>query len=819
MLSFIFQLSLSLWAGSAVSVLTQHNDSSRTGANLNEAVLNTSVNVNQFGKLFSRFVGGQIYAQPLYVPNLAIPKQGTHNVVFVATTQNRVFAFDADDPAAAEPLWQATLEPSVPVPHWEFGNRYGPYTNIAPEIGIIGTPVIDRESATLYVVTFNRDGNGRYYQRLHALDITTGGEKFDGPAEIRGSVPGLGYDHASGVVTFNPMQHLQRPALLLSNSMVFIAFASHADSHPYHGWVFGYRARDLRQPPIIYNTTPNGREGGIWQAGGGLVADSEGNIYFMTGNGDFDQSPNQRNFGTSFVKLQPSATGFTLVDWFTPFNQADLNRRDFDLGSAGPLLIPGTPFIVGGGKEGKFYLIDRNRMGHFHEGDDSQIVQSFRSVNGHIHGSPVYWSSPNGPRLYVWSEEDYLKSFSFDGSRFNPTPVATSRMRVPGGMPGGMLSLSADGSTPGTGIIWAIVPTFDAVGLNVRGILRAFDASNLTELWNSTQNERFDDVGAFAKFSAPTIANGKVYVPTFSGQLHVYGLLPDNPPPLISLSAPTNGEYYTMPADITLEADVMDRGDDVMQVDFYADDTLIGTAKTSPYQVDWNNVPAGNHTLTAIATNGQGATAMSDPVQITVSSNPINPGQVLSINFVGGGERGVPNLMGVAEIAGVVARDHWNNLLGGSGNFRPVVDDTGLSTGATVSWVAGPLWASLIEDTPGNNRMMKGYISTLNDTITSVLVDNLPETFTRNGYDVYVYVDGDTGRNWRSARYTIGPAAIWAENHGPFHPNSRGFGMKSNYRKVHAFLGIMGERKEYQLCPKKRHGRKKKEERRLAKGC
>jgi hypothetical protein len=520
------------------SVLTQHNDNSRTGAYLQEVQLTTSnVNPHQFGKLFTCPVDGQIYAQPLYVSNITMADGDTHNVVYVATMHNSVYAFDADNPLAANaPLWSRSLGPSAPLPDPNIGplDRQGrsAYRDISVEVGIVSTPVISLEHNVLYVVAFTKVGN-TYAHHVHALDLVTG-QEHGGPVQLEASVPGTGDGSANGRITFTSHRQLQRAALLLANDVVSVAFASYGDMDPYHGWVFAYSATTL--PLAVYNTTPNGREAGIWQAGQGPAADSDNNLYFMTGNGSF--TPDAREVGCTIVKLKPN---LSIADWFAPHNTVALSAGDQDLGSAGPLLIPDTNLLLGGGKESKLYLVQRDRMGHFNANNDNQIVQSFYvNVPGkdhlthHIHGGPVYWNGPNGPWIYVWAENDDLKAYHLDGGKFQTTPVSTSTTRdpqnVPGGsigMPGGFMSISANGNTAGTGIVWASHPYNQSANQAVvDGIVRAYDASDLTkELWNSKQNASRDDIGKFAKFCPPTIANGKVYMASFSNKLVVYGLL------------------------------------------------------------------------------------------------------------------------------------------------------------------------------------------------------------------------------------------------------------------------------------------------------
>ena len=522
-----------------VTVVTQHNDNGRSGQNLQETVLNTSnVNVNNFGKLFARTVDGQIYAQPLYLSNL--PVQGAmRNVVFVATMHNSVYAFDADDPAATAALWQVNLGTSVPAQ--DVCPTCG-YVDIIPEIGILGTPVIDPVSGTLYVVAKTKNTvNTSYHFALHALDVLTGAEKFTGPREITGQVAGTGAGSTNGTLSFEPLHHLNRPGLLLMNGIVYLAFGSLGDFPPYHGWVFGYDAGNLQQVDI-YNTSPNGSDGAIWQAGVGLMGDSLGNIYFMTGNGTFNANTSGSEYGDSFVKLSTSG-GLSVVDYFTPFNQATLDSADRDLGSGGPVALPGTNLMVGIGTDRVLRLVDTTNMGHFNATSNHDVQEFQASTGGIFMGGPVYWNSPNnGPVIYLWGPGDLLKSYKFTGSLFQTTPVSQSTLtEVNGNSSTVPLSLSANGSQAGSGIVWASAAySQDPNHLTVTGILRAFDATNLSvELWNSKQSAARDDVGNYAKFASPTIANGKVYLSTFSNQLLVYGL---NPPAAGNLPAPWSSQ-------------------------------------------------------------------------------------------------------------------------------------------------------------------------------------------------------------------------------------------------------------------------------------
>ena len=517
-----------------VSVLTQHNDNARTGQNLSETTLNTS-NVNQstFGKLFWRTVDGFIFAQPLYVPGLTI-QGATHNVVFVATQHNSVYAFDADDPNSPAPLWQINLGNPVPMEDiciLTGDNNPGdcPYYDISPEIGITSTPAIDPIGQIIYVVNRTKNvSDGSYHVYLHALNLTTGSEELGGPVEITGQVSGTGTGNVGGVITFDPTYHNQRPSLLLSNGVLYIAFGSVGDIGTWHGWVMSYNASTLQQESI-FNVAPDGSEGGIWSSGQGLIADASGNVYLMTGNGDFNANlQGGRDYGDSFVKF--SGPSLAVTDYFTPFNQGTLNADNTDLGAGGPMLMPNTGLLVGQGKDSVFRVVNSTNMGRYNSSFDND-VQEFTATTGPFFSSPVYWNSPNlGPLVYLWGPNDFLKAFQFTGSQFNSTPASQGTIQLPNHFSNAAaLSLSANGSLSGSGILWTSATISGrATGVPAPGVIRAFDATNLTrELWDSTQNLARDDVGNYAKFVPPTVANGKVYAASFNGQLQVYGL---NPP-------------------------------------------------------------------------------------------------------------------------------------------------------------------------------------------------------------------------------------------------------------------------------------------------
>jgi hypothetical protein len=512
-----------------VAVLTQHNDLGRTGANLNETSLNvTNVNTNQFGLVFTRAVDDEIHTQPLILTNVDIPGKGARNLVIVATVNDSLYAFDADDPSVTAPYWQTNfLAPNVVPPRNTdmTGACGGNYKDFAGSFGIVGTPVIDPSSGTLYVVVRTKEFGTNYVQRLRALDARTGIERPGSPAVI-----------ASGTTSGNTFAYKQnqRAGLALVNGYVYIAWSSHCDWGPYNGWIYGYNTASLAKPPVTFNATASGSQGGIWMSDQAPPADASGNVYVSTGNGSWNGSS---SFGESFLKLTRDVGSLSLTDWFTPYNWLSLNGSDADLGSGGVLLIPGTSLLFSGGKAGWLYLVDGSNMGHVSSGtSDTNIVQNW-SIGGHsVHGGPVWWDGPTGSFAYIWAAAlDHLRQYKFDrvlGEFSSTTPFAQSSTVGGSGQPGGLLSLSADGTNAGSGILWASVNTSgNANQGTVAGTLHAYDAQNVgTELWNSDMIAGRDALGNFAKFVAPTVANGKVYVSTFSHRLVVFGLLP--PPPL-----------------------------------------------------------------------------------------------------------------------------------------------------------------------------------------------------------------------------------------------------------------------------------------------
>ena len=524
-----------------ISVITQHNDNNRAGLNNVETSLTTTnVNTKQFGKLFTLAVDDQVYAQPLMVGNLSIG-YASHNVLFVATVNNTVYAYDGDDGSL---YWKKnyTISGQRPPNSGDMSSGWcSPYVDISHNAGIMGTPVIDSVSKTIYFVARNTDGT-HFSQYLHAVDIITGNEQSGSPVAIVASVTGTGDGNVAGVVNFDPLRNNQRMGLALVNGTVYIAYASHCDWNPYHGWILGYDAQALQQK-IVYNDTPSGENGGIWESGMGLAADLQGNLYITTGNGTVGQgnhfsggsngtsenTPNPNpadltNRSESAVRLTPSGNTLSVSSFFTPTNYLNLNVNDLDYGVMGTFLIPNSNYYFTGCKDGNLYLLDKDNMGGYSA--SANQVQQTVPINSGLHSQPAYFKGSTKEFVYVWSENDQLRALIFNrGTNTFASNQIVSTDNGPTGGSGTMLAVSSNGALDGTGILWASYAiTGDAGHENSPGILRAFDANDITkELWNTKQNPS-DDPGKYAKFSSPTIANGHVYLPTFSNQVVVYGL-------------------------------------------------------------------------------------------------------------------------------------------------------------------------------------------------------------------------------------------------------------------------------------------------------
>ena len=508
-----------------VNVLNVNYDHQQTGANLQETHITPQMNWSTFGKVGAYPVDGQVFAQPLYVTGVAIGG-ANYNVLYVATMNNSVFAFNADAPQSAKPFWQVNFGPPIPIGLFNF-------TDILPQIGILGTPAIDANAQVLYVVsdTLPAGAPRNPVFHLHALSLVDGHETLGGPVQIAASFPGTGAGSKTGTIAFDGFQQLQRPGLILANGNVYIGFGSHADTGNYHGWILAYNAATLKQT-AVFNSSPNGRQSAFWGSGRAPAVDTNGDVYAATGNGDFDGVV---NFGESVVRL--AGGNLSLLDWYTPQEWSDLNDLDEDVGSAGAILIPNTNLLLSGGKSGRLYLVEDDSMGHL--GPDTTSTVQGVQVNNWGMFEMALWNNPAGGGLpppitkphaaaasgasavlYEFESFGLLKAFQILNNKINPTILSAFSPAIPSAYAG--LSLSANGGT--NGIVWLTTGNYSVDG--VPATLHALDATNLAnELWNSDQNGSRDPPGGLAKFVGPTVANGRVYVPTFSNAVAVYGEL------------------------------------------------------------------------------------------------------------------------------------------------------------------------------------------------------------------------------------------------------------------------------------------------------
>jgi hypothetical protein len=522
-LSHSSPLALTVSAPTGNDATTYHYDNARTGLNPKETIL-TPANVKSatFGKLNLISVDGKVDGEPLYLSAVTINGQ-THNVLYVVTEHDSIYAFDADN---GTQLWKVSALKS--------GETTGDDHNcnqITPEIGITSTPVIDRRqgtNGTIFVVAMSKDGSGGYHHRIHALDITTGAEIAGSPTEISGSYPGTGANSSGGKVIFAPGPYAERVGLLLLNQTIYLGWTSHCDQNPYTGWVMGYSESTLQQTQII-NLTPNGSEGSIWMSGAGLAADTSGSIYFLGANGTFDTTFNANGFpingdyGNAILKLSTANNSLAVADYFEPFNTVAESNADIDLGSGGALLLPDVTdssgkvrhLIVGAGKDKNIYVGDRDNLGKYNPADNSNLYQVLPNAlpNG-AWSMPAYFNNT----VYYGGVSDVLKAYPIVSARLSATPSSKSATSF--GYPGATPSISANGTS--NGIVWALES-----GTGSSAVLHAYDATNLAnELYNSTQaaNGR-DSFGNGNKFITPMIINGKVYVGTPNG-VAIFGLLP-----------------------------------------------------------------------------------------------------------------------------------------------------------------------------------------------------------------------------------------------------------------------------------------------------
>ena len=541
LLVFLLYTSSTLPAQTGVSVITQHNDLKRTGWNDKETILNHAVlGSGKFGCIGIFGVDDEVYAQPLIVYQASIGSY-TGSVLFTATVNNSIYAFNAADPSQAAALWQANLNPAgqrapniSDLTDTQYGAPCGGnYKDFSGRFGILGTPVIDTLSMTLYVVTKTIDGSGNFYSYFNALDIQTGQHKAGSPHRIMAQATGTGDGSINGTLSYDAKYQNQRPALLLYQNTVYVASASHCDWGPYHGWVLGFDAATLALK-YTYNVTPNGWAGGIWMAGQGPSVGDDGNIYVVTGNGTTSADNTNLTGGRSesLLKLSPQ---LNLLDWFTPSNYDYLDQYDLDYGSDGALIVPNTSLTISGSKEGISYLVDYTNMGRYNA-TNSQVKDTLefnpnRQGYVHVHGSPIYAHLGTGEFVYAWAETFKLRQFTFDrNTKSFADTYKQGQRNLDNGMPGAMLSVSSNGADTSSAIVWACFPTAGNANNMVRpGTIAAYRANDVSsgELWNS-DDMAGNVMGKFAKFNSPTVANGKVYVPTFSKAIKVYGIICNN---------------------------------------------------------------------------------------------------------------------------------------------------------------------------------------------------------------------------------------------------------------------------------------------------
>jgi hypothetical protein len=496
---------------------TAQVDNARTGAYLNETKLTPrNVNAQHFGKLFALKVDGDVYAQPLFLAGVEIPGKGRHDVLFIVTEHDSVYAFDAyGNPSA--PLWQVSLlkEGETAVPGRDTDCFF-----IQPEVGITSTPVIDAKSGTLYILartkvahTFSTD---EFHQKLHAIAVTNGAESFGGPAEIQATVRGKGAGSGGGNLAFEPLRENPRAALLLANGSVYLSWASSCDVGPYHGWLMAYDARTLKQK-AVFNASPDADDSGFWASDTGIAADKDGNVFAATGNGRFDAAKGGRDYGDTLLKL--NGQNLALSDYFTPFNADELDANDNDLGSGGPILLPDQPgthphLALIGGKAPLIYVLDRDHLGRFQPGNNSQAVQLI-PITGGIFGSMAYWNR----NVYVLADSDRLRDFEIQNGKLTFKAASSFNLRDHAATP----AVSANGDKDG--IVWVV----SSKGWNSpdrTAVLHAVDATSIAhELYNSEQDSARDRAGSALRFNIPTIVNGHVYIGA-RREVDVYGLLP-----------------------------------------------------------------------------------------------------------------------------------------------------------------------------------------------------------------------------------------------------------------------------------------------------
>lgn len=754
-----------------VNVTTYHNDNARTGQNTQETILTpANVNATQFGKLFSVPVDGVVYAQPLYLAGVTIGG-GTHNVLYVVTEHDSVYAIDAD---AGTVYAQVSLIPSG-------GTTVNSDTDLGcgdlvPEVGITGTPVIDPSSGTLYVVAASKV-NGAFYQYLHALDVVTLAEKFNGPTSIQAKVAGTGYDSSGGFVTFNTLQENQRTALLLENGHVIIGWSSHCDGDPWHGWLMSYGAATLAQE-AVFNASPNSSRNGIWMSGSGAAADASGNIYFATGNGNWNGTT---DYGDSIVKLGPPSNGsFPVVDYFTPYNQGTLASEDNDLAAGGLVLLPALPsgqqLLAQQGKQGTIYLLNANHLGNYClnltppcTNSDTNAVQEIVGASPGIWGAPAYW---NG-NLYWTGSNDHIKAYSFNANGsglISATPTSESSQVF--GFSSPTPVISSNGNT--NAILWALDgsaddSTCDGGGSACLGLF-AYDATNLSKLlYTSSQAAgNRDSPGVAVKFEKPIVANGKVYVGTQSS-VSAFGLLSGAPPEAATPTfSPAPGTYGS-PQTVTLSDTTP--GASIYYTTNGAPPSTGSTLYGAPFSV------SSSETINAIAIAqgySQSLTAQGSYVIGTVGSvslSPVADVDAIAASGVGpikGGLDGYGNGYSAALLGSSISWNGSTFTLGTPGSLDAV-------SSATIPLPSGNYTAiNLLGTAVNGNQSNQTFVVTYSDGSTASFVQSLSDWYTPQGFK------GET-QVAKMADRTTGGGGVQA---GPFYLYGYSFALNSSKTAV-----------------------------------
>jgi len=659
-------LSCSLSALAQVNVLTQHNDNFRTGANTNETLLTPSnVNTATFGPLFSQAVDGLVAAQPLYVSGLNIPGKGVHNVVFVATLHDSVYAFDADNNlgANATPLWSVNfLNPAAGIttePVVELGCSG---TTAFSEMGILGTPTIDLGSGTMYLVAKTKE-NGTYHFRFHALDITTGMEKLGGPIDVTGSVTGK---IGPLLLTTAAKNMMSRPGVLLSQGIVYIGFGSNGcDGSGTRGWVVAYDATSLIQLGIFNDEVDTtGAHGNIWMAGDGLASDDNGNIFFSTANGPMDANIGNHDYGSSLLKIGWGGGGLVATDYFAPYNQAYLSAHDLDIGSAGVTMLPDQPgphphLMVGSGKEGSLYLVDRDNMGGYNPVDNSQIVQFLPFAVGNMESTATYWNSS----LYFTGQTHGPSQYNLSNGQMTLAAVSSTLVLNPH-----TPSISANGNS--NGVLW--VP--------VGNSFLAFNATNMSggSLYTNSK------LGTFAHFNTPTIANGHVYLGT-NLSVQILGLLSNLAPTSGNGQATAPLSAFPIPLQVAA-SDAYNATPIVGQTVMFSDGNKGGVFNPVSAVTDSNGLAATNYT--AGKTAGTYTITATNPIMTAAKFTlTVTAGSATHIKVVSGSNQTAPIQTTYAAPLVVQALDANNNGVpgvsitftdgnkGGTFSANPVVTD------------------------------------------------------------------------------------------------------------------------------------------------